>query len=156
MAPLGSEAIPSKVTASPSLVTRSPPAWALRGSLVKLALTSRGRSITRVQSASPLHAPSQPVKREPALAAAERTTASPRLNGAAHVVPQTTPDGTLVTVPSPVPPRVTVTSIWRRVFVTKQTTSAPEATGTESERPLLTDATTAPPPSPARQLIAVV
>src|SRR3954447_20642775 len=144
------------MTASVALVMRSSAAWALSGSLAKPALTSRGRSMTSLHSPSPAHAPDHPVKREPGLGVADRTTGSPRLKAAVHVVPQSSAAGTLVTVPSPVPPRVTATSIWRRVFVTTHTTSAPEATGTDSDALLLTDATTEPAPLPSRQTIPVV
>jgi hypothetical protein len=52
----------------------------------------------------PLH----PEKTEPALAAAVSVTDAPALNVGAHVDPQFTPAGLLVTVPLPAPAFVTV------------------------------------------------
>lgn len=53
--------------------------------------------------------PVQPMKVLPDVAAAVRVTRDPELNEAWQVEPQEIPDGTLVTVPEPVPVRVTVT-----------------------------------------------
>ena len=52
--------------------------------------------------------PLQPMKFEPALAAAVSVTIVPETNGAVHVAPQVMPAGALVTVPAPVPDFVTV------------------------------------------------
>jgi hypothetical protein len=56
----------------------------------------------------PLHAPLQPVKVEPALAAAVRVTTVPEAYASVQSVPQLTPAGEEVTVPLPAPAFVTV------------------------------------------------
>jgi len=56
----------------------------------------------------PLHAPLHPAKREFGSAAAVSVTWVPALNPALQVCPQSIPAGLLVTVPAPVPERVTV------------------------------------------------
>lgn len=61
-----------------------------------------------VQAAVPLHAPLQPVKIEFAPGAAVRVTLSSSLKFALQVVPQLIPLGLLVTVPVPLPAKVTV------------------------------------------------
>src|SRR6202789_2434378 len=56
----------------------------------------------------PLHPPDHPANLEPDLAAAVSLTDVPGVNFAAHVLPQLTPEGLLVTVPAPVPALFTV------------------------------------------------
>ena len=51
--------------------------------------------------------PLQPVKAEPASAAAVSTTCEPLANRAEQVAPQAIPPGALVTAPEPLPPRTT-------------------------------------------------
>jgi len=58
--------------------------------------------------AVPVHAPLQPVKVEPAPAAAVSVTGVPVVYDAEHVVPQLMPAGLLVTVPAPAPALETV------------------------------------------------
>jgi len=67
-----------------------------------LALT-----VTR-HEAVPVQAPDQPAKVDPAAATAVSVTTVPLANPALHLVPQLIPLGLLVTVPPPVPARVTV------------------------------------------------
>ena len=57
----------------------------------------------------PLHAPLHPANAEPAAGVAVSCTDVPEAKFALHVVPQLIPAGLLVTVPEPVPARVTVT-----------------------------------------------
>src|SRR5438132_11196346 len=61
----------------------------------------------------PLHAPDQPAKNEPLLAAAVRVTTVPELNEAAHAGEQLIPAGLLVTTPLPVP--ANCTDSWKEV-----------------------------------------
>jgi hypothetical protein len=56
----------------------------------------------------PLQPPDHPANLEPDLAAAVSLTDVPGVNFAAHVLPQLTPEGLLVTVPAPVPALFTV------------------------------------------------
>lgn len=53
----------------------------------------------------PVQSPLQPMKVEPALAAAVSVISSPGSKTAEHVVPQSMPAGAEVTVPDPVPAR---------------------------------------------------
>jgi len=64
-----------------------------------------------VQVASvPVQAPAQPTKVEPSAAVAVRVTAVPGSKPALHVCPQLTPGGLLLTLPLPVPVRVTAST----------------------------------------------
>jgi hypothetical protein len=64
-----------------------------------------------VQVASvPVQPPAQPTKVDPSAAAAVRVTAVPGSKLAVHVCPQSTPDGLLLTLPLPVPLRVTAST----------------------------------------------
>ena len=56
----------------------------------------------------PLHAPLHPANVEPEAGAALKLTEAPLLKFALHIVPQLIPGGLLVTVPDPLPARVTV------------------------------------------------
>ena len=56
----------------------------------------------------PLQLPDHPANLEPDLAAAVSLTDVPGVNFAAHVLPQLTPAGLVVTVPAPVPALFTV------------------------------------------------
>src|SRR3954470_4363690 len=58
------------------------------------------------EQAPPLH----PVKTEPGSGVAVNCASAPSANVRRHVAPQVRRDGLLVTVPDPVPARVTVTS----------------------------------------------
>jgi hypothetical protein len=58
----------------------------------------------------PAHEPDQPAKVEPLAGLAVNTTEVPSLNEAVQLEPQATPPGALVTVPVPVPERVTVSA----------------------------------------------
>jgi hypothetical protein len=61
-----------------------------------------------VQGPVPLQAPLQPVKIEPAEGVAVNVMEVPLLNAALQAVPQLIPAGSLVTVPLPVPERLSV------------------------------------------------
>ena len=75
----------------------------------KLAVAACAAPIVTVQVAVvPVHAPLQPVKLEPALAATVKVTFEFWLKFALQVVPQSIPAGALVIVPVPVPDLVTV------------------------------------------------
>jgi hypothetical protein len=65
----------------------------------------------------PLQAPDHPVNVEPAAGAAVSVTTVPLLNPALHVVPQLIPDGLLVTIPVPVPAKVTASTGWAAIAV---------------------------------------
>ena len=80
---------------------------------------------TNVQVPVPIHAPLQPSNLESAAALAVNVMLAPAAKSATHVVPLVTgeeqliPPGTLLTVPPPVPVRVTVSSGFRvRLAVT--------------------------------------
>jgi hypothetical protein len=76
---------------------------------VKVAVTVVAAFKEMVQVALvPLHPPDHPANLEPDLAAAVSLTDVPGVNFAAHVLPQLTPEGLLVTVPAPVPALFTV------------------------------------------------
>ena len=76
---------------------------------VKVAVTVVAAFKEMVQVALvPLQPPDHPGNLEPDLAAAVSLTDVPGANFAAHVLPQLTPEGLLVTVPAPVPALFTV------------------------------------------------
>ena len=58
--------------------------------------------------AAPVQSPLQPAKVEPVAGAAVSVTVAPSAKSCAQVAPQSTPAGWLVTVPEPVPARLTV------------------------------------------------
>lgn len=80
------------------------------GLLLKLnvAVTDLGEVMVTEQLPVPVQAPLQPANADPEAAVAVRVTGVPLLKFAAHVLPQLMPAGLLVTVPVPVPARVTV------------------------------------------------
>src|ERR1700722_9266710 len=65
----------------------------------------------------PLQPPDHAAKLEPDLAAAVSLIDVPGVNSAAHVLPQLTPEGLLVTVPAPLPAFVTVSWIGEAVVL---------------------------------------
>jgi len=73
-----------------------------------VAVTVRAAVIATVQVAVPVQAPLQPANTEPAAGAAVSVTDAPLLNAKLHSVPQLIPAGDEVTVPVPLPARVTV------------------------------------------------
>ena len=73
-----------------------------------MAPTLFAASTLTVQIPVPVHAPLQPVKVEPVLAAAVKVTLAPLLKLVLHVEPQVIPAGEELTVPLPVPLFVTV------------------------------------------------
>jgi hypothetical protein len=75
---------------------------------VNVAVTLRSALIVTVQPPVPVHAPDQPAKVDPAAGVAIMPTVAPEVKSAAQVDPQLMPDGELVTVPDPLPARVTV------------------------------------------------
>jgi hypothetical protein len=77
---------------------------------VNVAVTAAAAFIVTVHGPVPVQAPLQPVKAEPALGVAVRVTTVPLTKSAAHVAPQLIPAGLLVTVPVPVPARLTVSA----------------------------------------------
>jgi hypothetical protein len=78
--------------------------WAL---VVNVAVTLRAWVMLTTQVPVPLHAPLQPVKVEPVLAAAVKVTEVPLAKFSVQSLPQVTPVGEEVTVPPPVPVFVT-------------------------------------------------
>ena len=76
---------------------------------MKVAVTAAAAFIVTVQGPVPVQPPPlQPVNVDPAAGVAVRVTAVPLVNAAAHVAPQETPAGALVTVPLPAPAVVSV------------------------------------------------
>jgi hypothetical protein len=75
---------------------------------LNVAVTVRAAVIATVQVAVPVQAPLQPANTEPAAGAAVSVTDAPLLNAKLHSVPQLIPAGDEVTVPVPLPARVTV------------------------------------------------
>ena len=61
-----------------------------------------------VHAPVPLHAPLHPANVEPVAGVAVNWTEAPLPKFALHIAPQVTPGGLLVTVPDPLPARVTV------------------------------------------------
>lgn len=83
----------------------------------KVAVTFLFASMVSVHVDVPVHAPLHPVKEEPELAAAVKTTDVPALYAFVQVSPQLIPEGLLVTVPEPVPDFVTVSILGAIVYV---------------------------------------
>lgn len=80
-----------------------------KGATLKVAVTVRlVLSVTMQVKLVPLHAPPHPTKIEPVAGAAVSVTGVPVVKLALHAVGQLIPDGTLMTVPAPVPWRITV------------------------------------------------
>lgn len=75
---------------------------------LKVAVTEVLAFKVTVQVFVPVQPPDHPAKLEPVAGVAVRVTAVPALKLAEHVVPQLMPLGLLVTVPLPVPARVTL------------------------------------------------
>src|SRR5207245_6731833 len=105
--------VPPQLMPAGLLVTVPAPAPALETvstrAGVKVAATVVAAEIVTVQVPAPEQpAPLQPPKVEPAAGAAVSVTAVPFVKLAAQVAPQVMPAGLLVTVPVPVPARVTV------------------------------------------------
>ena len=75
---------------------------------LKVAVTETLALRVIVHDAVPVHAPDHPPNVEPAAGVAVKVTFEPLLKLALHVVPQLIPAGLLVTVPLPVPARVTL------------------------------------------------
>src|SRR5205814_8668488 len=76
---------------------------------IKVAVTASAAFIVTMQGPVPVQPPPlQPVNVDPAAGVAVRVTAVPLVNAAAHVAPQETPAGALVTVPLPAPALVSV------------------------------------------------
>jgi len=78
--------------------------------VLNVAVTLRAAVIGVVQVPVPVQAPLQPANVEPLDAAAVSVTEVPLAKFALHVVPQLTPAGDEVTVPSPVPAFVTLSA----------------------------------------------
>jgi hypothetical protein len=76
--------------------------------MLNAALTVAAAFIVTVHAPVPLQAPVQPAKVEPLVAAGVSVTSVAWLKLALHVAPQLIPAGALVTVPLPVPLRVTL------------------------------------------------
>ena len=73
-----------------------------------MAVARRLLFIVSVHALSPVQAPLHPAKYDPLAAVTVNFTFVPEANGALHVGWQLIPPGVLVTVPEPVPARVTV------------------------------------------------
>ena len=89
--------VPALVTARANVVAE----------LLKVAVTARVWVIDTVQAPVPVHPPAHPANVEPLAAAGVSLTDEPLAKFALHVVPQLMPAGDDVTVPVPVPFRVT-------------------------------------------------
>jgi len=89
--------VPARVTASAKLEE-----------LLNVAVTARAAVIETVQVLVPVHAPLQPAKVEPLLAAAVSVTDAPLAKFALQVAPQLMPPVFDVTVPAPLPALLTV------------------------------------------------
>jgi hypothetical protein len=85
---------------------------------LKVAVTDCAAVIETVQVPVPVQAPLQPANVEPLAAEAVSVTEVPLAKLALHVLPQLMPDGEEVTVPVPVPARVTV-RVWVVALVLK-------------------------------------
>ncbi len=94
-----------------------------------VAVTVKAEFTATVQVPVPVQAPPQPVKTDPALARAVRSTLVPEVKVAEQVAPQLIPAGLLVTVPEPAPCGVTVSencglkvavTFWAELMVTLQ------------------------------------
>jgi len=92
--------------------------WLIKDTL-KVAVTAVFPVTVTVHAPLPLHAPDHPLNVDPVTAAAVRVTDVPAPNDALQVVPQLMPEGLLVTVPVPVPARVTVSAGPLKVAVTE-------------------------------------
>jgi hypothetical protein len=99
------ETVPTPVPAKRTFKTGG--AWALS----KVAVTcSLALSFTVQVASVPVQPPAHPTKVEPSAAAAVRVTAVPGPKLALHVCPQLIPDGLLLTLPLPVPLRLTAST----------------------------------------------
>ena len=89
--------VPANVTESAKVVT----------AVLNVAVTDLAALIVTLQVPVPLQAPLQPAKVDPAAAAAVKVTTVPLLKFALQVLGQVIPLGLLVTLPLPVPAKVT-------------------------------------------------
>lgn len=108
---------------------------------MNVAVTERAALIVTVHAPVPEQSPLQPVKLEPASAAAVSVTVLPDVNGAEQVVPQLIPGGLDVTVPEPLPAFVTVTA-------GEEPEALNAASASTSPEPKLLFGTTVLPPQP--------
>jgi hypothetical protein len=84
----------------------------LNGAALNVAVTVLAALITTTHEGAELpHDPPQPAKVDPADGVAVSVTEAPDAKYATQVEPQLSPEGVLVTLPVPVPPRVTVRSM---------------------------------------------
>lgn len=97
------------------------------GTVSKVAVTFFAASMVTEQLAVPLHAPLQPSSVEPLAGVAVRLTTVPLGKEAEHVAPQSILAGLLVTVPLPVPARVTVSGLVVTLPVRMTLCGLPEA-----------------------------
>ncbi len=88
----------------------SNPSWNTQSSLaVNVAVTERAADIDTVQPPEPEQPlPLQPLNRLPLAALADSVTVVPLLKFALHVPPQLIPAGDELTMPEPLPARLTV------------------------------------------------
>jgi hypothetical protein len=80
----------------------------LEGTVLKVAVTDCAAFMVTLQAPAPVQAPLQPAKVAPAAAVAVNVTTVPLLKFALQVTGQLMPAGLLLTVPLPVPARLTV------------------------------------------------
>ena len=80
----------------------------MKGAVANVAVTLIAALMLNVQILFPVHSPLQPVKVDPEAGVAVSVTLLPMLKEALQVPPQLMPAGLLVTVPLPVPVRVTM------------------------------------------------
>ena len=78
------------------------------GARLKLAVAVLAALIVTEQAPVPVQAPLQPANVEPLAGVAVRPTIAPEEYEAVHVAPQLMPEGDEITVPVPVPARLTV------------------------------------------------
>ena len=108
---------------------------------MNVAVTERAALIVTVHAPVPEQSPLQPVKFEPASAAAVSVTVLPDVKTAEQVVPQLIPGGLDVTVPEPLPAFVTVTA-------GEEAEALYAASASTSPEPKLLFGTTVLPPQP--------
>ena len=113
----------------PGLILAGISADALReksGIKLNVAVTAVAALMVATHDAVPEQAPLQPAKTDPADAAAASVTATPVTKLAEQVFPQLIPAGVLVTVPVPVPAKLTDRGKTGKVAIFRKALTVPE------------------------------